>query len=88
MRSSHELANRKWIYNPNIETQEEFERRRKLNLTAPWEDEKIREVIRAANPDKGQIVYGPKELGQLIDETGVKLGIVRDHTFGWKPLIK
>ena len=87
MRSNISLENRKWIFNPNIETEEEFERRRKLNLKAPWEDAHIKEVIRAENADKGEdIVYGPKELGKLIDETGQKLGIVKEFTFGWKPL--
>uniref|UniRef100_A0A1J3JP10 Uncharacterized protein n=2 Tax=Noccaea caerulescens TaxID=107243 RepID=A0A1J3JP10_NOCCA len=86
MRSNIALQNRKWIFNPNIETQEEFERRRKLNLTAPWEDEKIRHEIYEQNKEKGQkIVYGPKELGKLIDETGEKLGIVKSFHFGWRP---
>lgn len=60
MRSNIPLANRKWIFNPNIETEEEFERRRKLNLSAPWEDSQIREKINAENADKSHIVYGPK----------------------------
>ena len=38
MKSNHSLKDRKWIFNPNIETEEEFERRRKLSMTAPWED--------------------------------------------------
>jgi hypothetical protein len=84
-RSNIALQDRKWIFNPLIETQEEFERRRKLNLTAPWEDAKIREAIQEENKDKGQIVFGPKELGKLIDETGEKFGIVSTYHFGWKP---
>jgi len=40
-------------------------------LSAPWEDAQIREAIRAENVHKEEaIVYGPKELGKLIDETG------------------
>ncbi len=85
LRSNIALQDRKWIYNPLIESEEEFARRKKLNLSAPWEDAKIREVIRNENKDKGDIVYGPKELGKLIDETGEKLGIVGSFTFGWKP---
>jgi hypothetical protein len=86
LRSKVALQDRKWIFNPLIESEEEFERRRKLNLTAPWEDAKIREAIHNENKDKGQkVVYGPKELGKLIDETGEKLGIVSTYTFGWRP---
>ena len=85
LRSNIPLENRKWIFNPLIETQEEFERRVKLNLTAPWEDEKVREAIRAENQEKGgDIVYGPRELGKLIDETGDKLGIVKNYTMGFR----
>lgn len=86
LRSNIPLAQRKWIHNPQIESQEEFERRRRLNLSAPWEDAEIRKIIHAQNEDKTNIVYGPKELGKLIDETGQKLGIARDYTFGWRPL--
>ncbi len=86
MKSIIPLDQRKWIFNPLIETQEEFERRRKLNLTAPWEDAHIKKIIQSENQDKSHIVYGPQELGKLIDESGQKLGIVKDHTFGWKPL--
>lgn len=70
MKSNISINNRKWIFNPNIESQEEFERRRKLNLTAPWEDAQVREQIKAENTDKATIVYGPQELSKLIDETG------------------
>lgn len=85
LRSNIPLENRKWIYNPLIESEEEFARRKKLNLSAPWEDATIREAIRNENKEKGRIVYGPKELGKLIDETGQKLGIINSFTFGWKP---
>jgi len=86
LRSNIPLEQRKWIFNPEIETQEEFDRRRKLNLTAPWEDPLIRQTIKQENTDKGEIVYGPKELGRLIDETGEKLGIISTYTFGWRAL--
>jgi predicted adenine nucleotide alpha hydrolase (AANH) superfamily ATPase len=43
LRSNIPLESRKWIYNPNIETEAEFDRRRKLNLTAPWEDVNIKD---------------------------------------------
>ena len=59
MKSNIPLSNRKWIFNPTIQTEEEFERRRKLNLNAPWEDPKIREEIKAQNSEKETIVYGP-----------------------------
>lgn len=85
VRSLLNRANKKWIFNPYLETQEEFERRRKLNMSAPWEDEKIKAKIQEENADKKHIVYGPKELGKLIDETGIKLGITRTYTFGYKP---
>jgi len=55
-------------------------------MSAPWEDPEVREQIRKENSDKAKIVYGPKELGQLIDETGEKIGVVKHYTFGWKPL--
>ena len=55
-------------------------------MTAPWEDAQIREQIKAENPEKKDIVYGPQELGKLIDETGEKIGIARSFTFGWRPL--
>jgi hypothetical protein len=86
LRGRVSLADRKWIFNPNIETEAEFERRRKLNLTAPWEDHQIQEQIRRENPDKERIVYGPQNLGKLIDESGEKLGIIKDWYFSWKPL--
>lgn len=69
-----------------IETEEEFNRRVKLSLNAPWEDAHIKQIIKEQNQEKGEtIVYGPKELGKLIDETGQKLGIVKEYTFGWRP---
>jgi hypothetical protein len=69
LRSNIPLQNRKRIFNPHIETEDEFQRRRKLNLTAPWEDAKIREVIKAENSEKGEnIIYGPKGLDKLIDD--------------------
>lgn len=85
MRSLNDFTNRKWIFNPAIETEDEFNRRRKLNLTAPWEDPQIKKLIKQQNADKPYIVYGPKELGKLIDETGIKLGVTRKITFGYKP---
>jgi hypothetical protein len=86
LRSNIPLQQRKWIFNPEIETQEEFDRRRKLNLTAPWEDPLVRQTIKSENPDKAEIIYGPQELSKIIDQTGQRLGIVKDLTFGWKAL--
>ena len=88
MRSNIAISDRKWIFNPNIETEEEFNRRRQLNLSAPWDAPEIRAKINAENKDKAKIVYGPKELSKLIDETGDKLGIVSTYTFGWRAVSK
>jgi hypothetical protein len=40
-------------------------------LNAPWEDAQIREIIKTENiHQEERIVFGPKELSKLIDETG------------------
>ena len=69
-----------------IETQEEFQRRRKLNLTAPWEDEVVKKTIEEKNSDKSNIVFAPSQLHKLIDQTGDKLGIINEYHFGWRAL--
>jgi hypothetical protein len=64
------MDRRRWIRNPKIETQEEFDRRVTLNNTAPWEDQTIKEKIKQENADKSHIVYKPVDLHNLIDATG------------------
>jgi hypothetical protein len=36
--------------------------------------------------DRGKLQLAPTKLHTLIDETGDKLGITKDFTFGWTPL--
>jgi hypothetical protein len=67
-------------------TEEEFARRVKLFTNGPWTDRHISNNIKFHNMDRGKLQLAPTKLHTLIDETGDKLGITKDFTFGWTPL--
>lgn len=66
----HSIANKKWIYNDQVYTPEEFANKIKAATVAPWSE----------NPIK------PTNFSRLIDETGRKLGIADSFIYGWTPL--
>ena len=64
------IANKKWIYNPDVDTLESFQKKISWANTEPWANQTIK----------------PINIGKLIDETGEKLGITQNFIYGWSPL--
>lgn len=88
VRSNIDLADRKWIYNPELYTREEWERKVRLTTSAPWTDTHIANTIRYENLDREtkELRFAPTKLETLIDNKGDKLGISNETTIFWTPL--
>lgn len=88
MRSNVDLKDRKWIFNPELYTREEFERRINLSTNAPWTDPHIANTIRYDNLEREtkELVFAPTKFNDLIDSKGDKLGISNESTPYWTPL--
>ena len=82
------MKDRKWIYNPELYTREEFERRVRLSTNAPWTDPHIANTIKFDNLERStkELNFAPTKLETLIDSHGDKLGISHNHTTWWTPL--
>lgn len=88
VRSNIDLADRKWIFNPELYTREEFERRVKMATNAPWTDAHIANTIKYENLDRvtKELRFAPTKLNTLIDNKGDKLGVTNEATPWWTPL--
>ena len=49
VRSNIDLKDRKWIFNPELYTREEWERKVRLSTNAPWTDPHIEKTIKYEN---------------------------------------
>lgn len=65
-----DISAKKWIYNPEVDTLESFQKKISWATEEPWANQAIK----------------PTNFGKLIDEEGSKLGIVQNFVYGWSPL--
>jgi len=88
VRSNIDLTDRKWIFNPELYTREEWERRIRLSTHAPWTDPHIANTIKYENLDRStkELRFAPTKLNTLIDNKGDKLGVSNEATPWWTPL--
>jgi hypothetical protein len=88
VRSNVDLKDRKWIFNPQLYTREEWERRVKLLTNSPWTDPHIVNTIKYENLDRQtkELRLAPTKLDTLIDNQGDKLGITAGYNQFWTPL--
>lgn len=76
-----QLENKKWIYNPEVYSPEEFQQRIQNATQAPW-----RQIRQYSSKYGKEVVSAPVNISDLIDQTGDKLGITQRYVFGWSPI--
>jgi hypothetical protein len=88
VRSNVDLKDRKWIFNPQLYTREEWDRRVRLLTNSPWTDPHIANTIKYEHLDRQtkELRLAPTKLDTLIDSKGDKLGITAGYSTFWTPL--
>ena len=86
MRSN--IKDRKWIYNENLYTPEQFEKRIKIHTEGVWSDKNIVENIKQKNAGKEDLTVVPSKIDDLLDHSGLKFGVPNERNADWTPMRK